>query len=40
MILNQQETAEALPWMGLIDCLDKIITQTVNSPVHTTTTRF
>ena len=34
MILSQQETAEALPWEGLIDCLDKIFTQTVNSPVR------
>ncbi len=34
MILDQQKTAEALPWEGLIDCLDKIFTQKVNSPVR------
>jgi ornithine cyclodeaminase len=34
MILDQQKTAEALPWKELIDCLDKIFTQTVNSPVR------
>mgnify|MGYP000002804794 CR=1 FL=1 len=34
MILDQQKTAEALPWKGLIDCLDKMFIQTVNSPVR------
>ena len=34
MILDRQQTAEALPWKGLIDCLDKIFIQTVNSPVR------
>ena len=34
MILNQQQTAQALPWEGLINALDVIFTQTVNSPVR------
>jgi len=34
MILDQQQTAQALPWEALIDCLDKIFIKTVNSPVR------
>ena len=34
MILDQQQTAQALPWEELIDCLDKIFVQTVNSPIR------
>ncbi|HIF88866.1 MAG TPA: ornithine cyclodeaminase family protein [Candidatus Thioglobus sp.] len=34
MVLDQQQTAQALPWEELIDCLDKIFTQEVHSPVR------
>jgi len=34
MILDQQKTAEALPWNALIDALDKVFTQSIHSPVR------
>ena len=34
MVLDRQQTAKALPWKELIDCLDRVFTQDVNSPVR------
>jgi ornithine cyclodeaminase len=34
MILDQIQTAKALPWEGLIDALNKVFTEQVNSPIR------